>query len=414
MQKITQFFTCLCLFFLWSCTQEETTILSTTQSSTPNSPYFVSIEKARIIAQQLNLSNPYQSSVTPIVELKNSIKEETVVEGENLPTYYVFNYDNVDGFVFISADLRSEPILAYSPTNAFSAIGSEISAGLAVQMEEYIDHIDEIRASNTALTSDIVKLWQQASSSAIVDFTGLKIVEVNNNIINYKSNTTSATWGPLVQTQWGQGCGYNNAAPHKSCSNCNSRALVGCVATATGQIMRYWQHPSNYNWSNMPTGNQPNNSIANLLRDIGDEVNMDYGCSASGAQTNDARKALENDFDYSTDATYKDYSMSSVKSNIQNNRPVIVRACRTRTKKKFLFVSWYVYSNCHAWVCDGVQTVGSSTLLHMNWGWSGSGDAWFTSWNVNGRNYQYKKKNVNKHSPIDSTINTYINLFSSY
>lgn len=391
---ITLFFSVL----ITSCTTDQNVNETPSTVKEIDKNHFVPLEKARIIAQKLNLQDPYHHTVSPKDEFNHSIKEETVVEGEDLPTYYVFNYADVDGFAIISADLRCEPILAYSSGNAFPEIGTEIPAGLAIQLEEYIQHIDELRDAQTKLKDGIVQLWKDATPHVEISFDGLEIETPTVEYINYKSEgtQTTSTWGPLVQTQWGQGCGYNNSAPLKSCSNCNSRALVGCVATATGQIMRYWQHPSSYSWSSMPTGNNPNNTIAALLRDVGDEVSMNYGCDASSAKTNDARKALENEFGYSTDADYKDYSQSTVKSNIQINRPVILRGCRTREKKTILFVSWYVYSNCHAWVCDGVKVITSSsstsTQLHMNWGWSGSGDAWFTSWNVNGRNYQYERK----------------------
>ncbi|WP_409014644.1 C10 family peptidase [Emticicia sp. 21SJ11W-3] len=43
----------------------------------------------------------------------------------------------------------------------------------------------------------------------------------------------------------------------------NGRAWAGCVATAMGQIMKYNQKPSTWNWSAMP--NTPGSVTTSLL-----------------------------------------------------------------------------------------------------------------------------------------------------
>ena len=46
--------------------------------------------------------------------------------------------------------------------------------------------------------------------------------------------------GPLVKTRWDQGTPNNDSCPVGDGGTC----VVGCVATAATQIMRYWRHPS--------------------------------------------------------------------------------------------------------------------------------------------------------------------------
>jgi hypothetical protein len=89
-----------------------------------------------------------------------------------------------------------------------------------------------------------------------------------------------------------------------------------------------------------------------------------------------------------------------MRSNILNSRPVYLRGCHTRTKPSL----WYVYSDCHAWVADGVRTstvtfsggnTSSTYEIYMNWGWNGAANSWFTNFAVNtNTNYQYDKKMI--------------------
>ncbi len=113
-----------------------------------------------------------------------------------------------------------------------------------------------------------------------------------------------------------------------------------------------------------------------------------------GADPCKARKALENDFGYSRDADYVTYNYSRMKGNITSSRPVILRACRN--ERRILW--WYTYSNCHAWVADVIKVTHNLTSsvyqIHMNWGWGGTHDGWFTSWTPGSSNYQYDRKMI--------------------
>jgi len=68
--------------------------------------------------------------------------------------------------------------------------------------------------------------------------------------------TESLSLGPLISTTWAQGDPYNQQCPLDS-NGC--RTIVGCVATAASQIMKYWSHPKtgagniSYLWYNGST-----------------------------------------------------------------------------------------------------------------------------------------------------------------
>jgi hypothetical protein len=147
-----------------------------------------------------------------------------------------------------------------------------------------------------------------------------------------------------------------------------------------GQVMRFHEFPNGYNWTAMPLniGSLP---TSNLLRDIGDAVNMQYGCAGSGAYMSDVAPAFLNDFGY-TSATLADYNYQVVKQQIGWNRPVVLAG------------------GTHAWVCDGYRTYTTcstgSLFLHMNWGWGGQFDGYFAygDWSPGTNNYNTNKKMV--------------------
>jgi hypothetical protein len=181
----------------------------------------------------------------------------------------------------------------------------------------------------------------------------------------------------LLSTIWGQWYGYNDLVPFECIGNPNNRAPTGCVATAMAQVMKYYQKPSTYNWGNIPDG-YGTIDTATLMRDIGGAVRMSYGCSGSGADSeNEIASSFRDDFHYSS-ASGGNYNYQVVVEQLRARKPVILTGGRKKDG-----VSWNMYTDGHAWVCDGFRSStfysyneaqGSCTgvgylQLHMNWGW---------------------------------------------
>jgi hypothetical protein len=152
-----------------------------------------------------------------------------------------------------------------------------------------------------------------------------------------------------------------------------------------------------------------NSNVSLLMKDIGDNVLMNYNCNKSGALWNDYKKVFEDWYQYSNN-DYGNYSLSTVISNIINNKPVILKGCAIQNTTKEWWTHWqpvYDYEYCHAWVCDGVTSryyCGNLQydLLHMNWGWhevdattlipsENDRNGWYryNNWTVSGINFQF-------------------------
>ena len=180
------------------------------------------------------------------------------------------------------------------------------------------------------------------------------------------------------------------------------------------QIMRFHKHPNNYNWSIMPNSisysnrnSAGANQISKLMLDASSSVNMDFGCSGSSAETEDSASALRNRFGYSS-ANYTSASYDVIESEMSKSKPVILRGGRRQD-----WVIFSVYTGGHAWICDGIKkykmkiriSPGASPIhpggianihlatvwsFHMNWGWGGYLDGWYSNWENKEGRFTYK------------------------
>jgi hypothetical protein len=217
--------------------------------------------------------------------------------------------------------------------------------------------------------------------------------------------------GPLLTTSWHQRAPYNNFCPRgdTTCTICPSGkpptipTVVGCVATATAQILKYWNWPPSgtgshsytwwgdyscggttpsqdlyadysdpYDWQNMPdscdSGCSPQDStaLAELCYEVGVAFEMSYGVCGSGAITADAEIVFPTYFrydpsiniEYRYDHTAAEW-FSIIQTEINNGRPMQYRI------------------RSHSIVCDGWRDTGGQNQYHMNYGWGGSFTTWF-------------------------------------
>ena len=251
-----------------------------------------------------------------------------------------------------------------------------------------------------------------------------------------KSDDLGPAIPALVQTRWSQSGNYAtlvqqnfNDAAFAAGAKYSYNTVTGCVATALAQVMNYHQYPaqgqgyhsyqfeealpdytaegrdttynytlslaadfsqSHYDWANMAKAydyvwnsdedfemieNTPAEceAVAQLMYDCGVAVEMDYGNGRSGAWTEKCAYALYNYFGYdkSVSIEYRNnYAQEDwermIYNELANRRPVIYSGSSDESG--------------HAFVCDGYASDG---LFHINWGWAGSCDGYFSLWGDN-------------------------------
>lgn len=428
MKKIQKIFYLLVIIlnvsFIPSCVKEEKSLIDENELNLRNRELedtifynnLVPQEIAKIIAENINFIVPSELRIG--VGKKTIENMYPINDSLGITAFYIVNFQN-DGFVVISADERYEPICAVVEEGKYQAI--EVPSGLLSWFDVTLDNIDQIRYRLNLVNCPPRIRWKE-----ILDIVEPKIIyqdkccpecpnypecltdprigcgdpriKCNEDEDPCGENTTTIR-GPYLSTTWGQGCTFNEQCPNLNCTGvecpANLNAVTGCVATAMCQILRYWAHPEShgYNYSSMPN-TFGNTEVQRMMSDAGEEVNMNYGCAGSSAFTWNIPDAFEEGFDFSS-CDLDNYSPSSfltVISNLNNSMPVMMGGCRNRTK--WLGGLFYTYRDCHEWVCDGYERTGNlcyaSLRFHMNWGFNGVGDGWFTEGNWTGPNGTYQ------------------------
>ncbi len=242
------------------------------------------------------------------------------------------------------------------------------------------------------------------------------------------AGTTSKNGLELLPSTWHQNPPYNNNCPTgdpvcTTCSTPNNRTVVGCVATATAQILYYHQWPQvglgdkeyswdgddscgnnnpsvdlsvtfsdGYDWANMlddvlPTSPQVSrDAVAELCYEVGVAFEMNYGICSSGAITRKATSVLPKYFNYSKDISKEDKSDYSAQEwfdliveEIEQGRPMLYDIRYTDANGN---------DSGHAIVCDGWQDTQGSNEYHMNYGWDNGRTMWYTVDGLNESPYQ--------------------------
>lgn len=326
---------------------------------------------------------------------------------------YVYNVDE-SGFVIVSADDHFRPIVAYSEEGIFDV------NNLSPEMLYYLNLISDGRSQlkNRAVDPEVSIEWESLRN--------------NGRLFSYNGGRSVPF---LVQTKWNQ-----NPAPYNSMCPADPNGpgghdYVGCVATAMAQLMKYWNYPeqgqgshsyqclanpyaqypghpeygtltanfgeTTYDWDNMLNSYGSNNytpeqgdAVALLGYHCGVSVNMMYGNTldeGSGAYSGDVPNAIYSYFRYSNAATVRNYS------NLNNWKVML---------KEQIDLGWPVYysgsssQGGHAFVCDGYD---DNDLFHFNWGWGGSGNAYFV---VNEIDYNNSMAAIINFVPADVYTNT--------
>jgi hypothetical protein len=288
--------------------------------------------------------------------------------------FYIFNAGSV-GYVIVAGDDNATPILGYSDQGVFDP--NNVPKNVTKWLEGYKDQIRYIIDHQIPTNDEILEEWQ--------------------NLKNGKSNYSNAKVGavasvnPLLQTHWDQSPYYNALCPGGS--------VTGCVATATAQIMKYWNYPTTgsgfhsfqsqdygtlsanfgsttYQWGLMPnTVSSSNTAVATLMYQVGVSLNMEYSPQESSAYvisaqspiTNCAEYALKTYFGYKNTlqgiqrSSYTDVQwFNLLKTELDANRPVLYAG--------------FGSAGGHCFVADGYN---NSNYLHINWGWGGNSDGYF-------------------------------------
>jgi len=295
--------------------------------------------------------------------------------------YYVINFTG-EGWVIVSADDNTVPILGYSIDNHSEKNVAKPSA-LNSLFLNYKQQIYKAKSKNKKIN----ERWNDLKNPKRIE--SLVFNYIPGKILLNSPNRGEINWAQDNNNSGGCNPAYNEFCPEKDCDNgCYSRASAGCGAVALGQIMWYWQWPDNsscrsYDWDLMPnellssSSDAEGDEIAHLLRDIGNKSNMTYWCAGSWAHTNKLVDALKNDFKYKGVEKkvranwFDDVWNDLIRAEIDAGRPVLYRGGNVVDLNLPDEIG-----NVHYFVVDGYHQ-NNLDFFHVNWGWGGAWNGYF-------------------------------------
>jgi len=319
----------------------------------------VDLATAKASAQQFAAAKMAASGklMAPSAIDLNLVKLEMNSDQPGTAVYYIFN--TADHFIIVSGDDRARTVLAYGdrPMKDVNSMPANMKYWLGVYKQEleYLQAHPEIAADQ--------------SLNAVP--------------------TRGVSVEPLLTAMWDQQEPYYNHCPVYNGQLC----VTGCPATSLAMVFYYWKFPvdpvpavsgySNYSygfqvealpgttfdWDNMIDDYRSGyteaqaDAVAWLMRYIGQEEEMDYTPTGSGAYGSDILRAVKF-FGYNSETAAIYYKNSynnntwtaMIQEELVNNRPIV-------------YCGYDSYAGGHAFNVDGYDA--SDDTYHINWGWSG-------------------------------------------
>ena len=315
--------------------------------------------------------------------------------------YYVFNVKGGEGFVIVAGDDRVKPILAYSTTGQYDP--RQVSEGFQFTLDGFRQEIQYVREHNLSATPDIVAEWRKVSETGSLN----------------RGGQTRTVVDPLCETRWNQNFPWNSQCPEDP-EGAGGHVYAGCVATAMGQVMKFWEWPqtgtgshtynpqgyeqqsanfgeTEYHFELMPNVLDSTSTeeeyfeTAQFLHHLGIAVNMMYSGSGSGAMSDDVPPALRNYFRYTCDDHITNYSGWGWGGYSNEEWAQMLKDGGLDEGIPLYYSgqddSW---QGGHAFVCDGYD---ENDYFHFNWGWSGRDDAWCPIGALNTTKYAFNMMN---------------------
>ena len=333
-----------------------------------------------------------QAALTPVL-----LKAEMGNSKINQPVYYIYN--TATTFIVVAGDDRAEEILMVGDRPLSNV--NDLPLGLQDMLGQYKDQI----------------MFLQEHPGM-----GPTSVQEPTHMLN------ATTYGPLLTCNWDQEAPYYN-----QCKFGSYQCLTGCPATSASMVFYYWKYPTDptpvvpgytstisvssyssrsythsalasttFDWDNMLddyTGSYTTaqgTAVATLMHYVGQAERMGYGTSSAGGSgvSVDSVCNIRDAFtffgyDSSTTRFVKKTSAYSGGTTLYTDTQwaALIQE-EMAAGRPIVFCAVSSSGGGHAFNVDGYNS--STNKYHVNFGWSGEGNAWcslnsfgYSSYNFN-------------------------------
>lgn len=283
------------------------------------------------------------------------------------PAYYIANAADEGGFVIVSADDRFTPVLGCCSQGCIR---------------------------NEADMPDALRYWLGVLAREMSAAEEAGYQKCDAAASHRKSAESATLWqesiAPLVTTKWAQTTPYNNLIP---------TFATGCVATATAQVMKFWNYPEHgtgqhtnsfftdysadfgtttYDWANMKDeygGKRDTKAevaaVATLMYHLGVATDMRWTTNNSATPNMYAAYALVTFFGYNRNL----HSETRDHLSPQAWKEMLLQQLSTGHPLCYAGMTSETSSEGHFFVCDGYDA--QTDRFHFNWGWGGRYDGYY-------------------------------------
>lgn len=281
------------------------------------------------------------------------------------PLYYVFNVNPGNGYIIMSADDCTAPVLAYSLESDYNP--SAMPPAMQWLLRGYENEIKAAPSIQKPMTK-----------------------ESRRKLVRRKASAPSQRIY-LPTPEWSQESPFNSKIP--------GNPLAGCVGTSMAMIMRYHNFPERgtgsynnvsfdvaYDWANMRMDNYRSgytqaeaDAVGTLVYHAAASIGTQFGYSGSSAYEVKVPAALVSYFGYDPGVSYKKRSETRTQAEFD-----LIVENEIKAGRPVLYCGQDVTMG-HAFVVDGYDPM--SQMIHVNWGWGGhSGNTnggWYASTALN-------------------------------
>ena len=309
------------------------------------------------------------------------------------PVYYIYNTSTT--FIVVAGDDRAEEILMVGDRPLKDV--NRLAPGMQAMLDKYKKEISFLQEH---LDLKVEPIISPANTPSLRD-------------VNV---------GPLLTCNWDQEAPYYNQCKF-TYSGTSYQCLTGCPATSASMVMYYWKYPTGatgtvpsytdyldlssgwtsnqvnytysalssttFDWNNMLdnyTGSYTTaqgTAVATLMRYVGQAEKMTYGRSGSGISVDDAQNVADMfiffGYDSSTTRLVKEYQSMDNYGNVSGRiysdaEWAAILQEEMIAGRPVVFMAVDLSNGGHAFNVDGYNS--SSNKYHINFGWSGDGNAW--------------------------------------